>query len=93
MSEDEDEMETLRCFWFKFRNPPTHSPLGLGCGITAYDHSDALSIFEEKVQSIYPQLQITEAIEDVDIRSLDAGHVLPNMGLVTNRGIWFPLAF
>jgi hypothetical protein len=29
-------------------------------------------------------------VEDVDVRDLDAGHVLENMGDVTRRGVWFP---
>jgi len=32
----------------------------------------------------------TEAIENIDIRLLDQEHVVPNIGMVTFRGIWFP---
>jgi hypothetical protein len=28
--------------------------------------------------------------EDVDIQTLDQGHVLPNMGVPSERGVWFP---
>lgn len=31
-----------------------------------------------------------EIIEDIDIRQLDQGHVIPNMGVVTFEGVWFP---
>jgi len=28
--------------------------------------------------------------EDVDVRALDGGHVLPNMGDPSVRGVWYP---
>ena len=31
--------------------------------------------------------------EDIDVRALDPNHVLPNIGNVTSRGIWFPLGY
>ena len=31
-----------------------------------------------------------EVIENIDIRLLDEGHVIPNMGIVTQKGVWFP---
>jgi hypothetical protein len=33
----------------------------------------------------------TEVIEDIDVRILDQGHVIPNMGVVTFKGIWYPI--
>jgi hypothetical protein len=33
----------------------------------------------------------TKVIEDIDIRLLDQGHVIPNMGVVTFKGIWYPI--
>jgi hypothetical protein len=32
----------------------------------------------------------TEVIEDIDISLLDQNHVIPNMGVVTFKGVWFP---
>jgi len=29
-------------------------------------------------------------VEDVDVRDLDPGRVVPNMGDPTLRGVWFP---
>ena len=31
--------------------------------------------------------------EDVDISTLDEGHVRPNMGNPLRRGIWFPIGY
>jgi hypothetical protein len=33
---------------------------------------------------------VEHVVEDVDVSQLDAGHVLPNMGDPTLRGVWFP---
>jgi hypothetical protein len=65
----------------------------LGCGITAYDLNDALSILNTKVFNGYTKPKVKNIKEDVDIRSLDQNHVIPNMGIVTDRGVWFPLGY
>ena len=83
----------LRRFWFKFENVPPFSPLWLGCGVTGYDRSDALQLLAGTVFAKYPELKVDSVIEDVDVRSLDVGHVLPNMGVPAVRGVWFPLGY
>jgi hypothetical protein len=83
----------LRRFWFTFSNPPPFSPLVLGCGVTAVDRSDAEELLRISVTSKVPGLVIDEVVEDVDVRTLDAGHVVPNMGVVIWRGVWFPLGY
>lgn len=83
----------LRRFWFNFKDVAPFSPLWLGCGVTSYDHSDALQLLARTVLAEYPQLKVDTVIEDVDIRTLDAGHVLPNMGVPAVRGVWFPLGY
>lgn len=83
----------LRRFWFNFKNIPPFCPLWLGCGVTGYDHSDALQLLARTVFAENPQLEVDTMIEDVDIRTLDAGHVLPNMGMPAVRGVWFPLGY
>jgi hypothetical protein len=35
--------------------------------------------------------KIIEIQEDVDVSKLDPKHVVPNIGSVTIRGIWFPM--
>jgi hypothetical protein len=86
-------MNALRRYWFTFSEPPKFSPLGFGCGVTAYDRADAIDILQRHVIAQEPNLIIEEIIEDVDARQLDAGHVIPNMGLVIARGVWFPLGY
>jgi hypothetical protein len=86
-------MKLLHRFWFTFSPPPEFSSLCLGCGITAYNYADAIEILEKLVFAGRLMPKIESGIEDVDIQLLDRDHVLPNMGLVTARGVWFPLGY
>ena len=86
-------MHKLHRFWFTFKNPPRFIPLGLGCGITAYDYADAMALLEESVFSKTSALVVDSAIEDIDVQTLDQKHVIPNHGLLTIRGVWFPLGY
>jgi hypothetical protein len=79
----------LRRFWFRFRDLPKFSPIGLGCGVTARDYDDAVDILGSTIlkgQAIPP---IASVIEDVDVSTLDRGHVIPNMEVPAFRGVWF----
>lgn len=93
MIKGSDDMNILRRFWFKFVNPPEFSPLALGCGVTAYDYADASNILKTRVFGEKPVLMIESVIEDIDIQTLDSNDVIPNMGVVVNRGVWFPLGY
>lgn len=81
----------LRRYWFAFASSTTPSGLTLGCGITAFDEGDAKRLLQEKVFSVFGSAEIVGVISDVDVRTLDEGHVLPNMGSPANRGVWFPM--
>ncbi len=65
----------------------------LGCGVTAYSREDAEALMKERVFTKVPFPAIAGVREDVDVSTLDAGHVLPNMGNVLKRGIWFPIGY
>ena len=86
----------MRRFWIEFESPlgdhnhPTISRAG--CGVTASDLEDALSLLK---QHIFPNgvPKIGRLLEDIDVSTLNKGHVLPNMGNVLVRGIWYPLGF
>ena len=86
-------MKNLHRFWFTFKKTQPFSPLNIGCGVTAYHYEDALEILKSTVFSGKPMLEINSVAEDVDVQALDQNHVIPNMGLVTNRGVWFPLGY
>ena len=86
-------MKQLRRFWFNFEMIGMLTALNLGCGVTAYDYDDAITLLQERVFSKETIPKITRCIRDVDVSTLDANHVLPNLGLVVDRGIWFPQGY
>jgi hypothetical protein len=63
----------------------------ISAGITAYDEADARRIFEDQVVTAYGSRTIIAMTTDVDVSTLDKGHVSPNMGDPSSRGVWFPL--
>ena len=73
----------LRRFWFKTKEH-------LGFGVTAYSLDDATHLVEEAARSLGLDYELADVIENVDVRSLDQGHVIPNMGPPNLRGVWFP---
>jgi hypothetical protein len=34
--------------------------------------------------------EVLEVVTDVDVQTLDEGHVIPTMDLPNVRGVWFP---
>ncbi|GGH83128.1 hypothetical protein HNQ91_005981 [Filimonas zeae] len=67
--------------------------VGTGCGVTAFDYFDALKIMDEKVFVDVKRPVFKRVVENVDIRTLDQGHVIPNMIAPVHRGVWFPLGY
>ena len=83
----------LRRYWFDFELPHAQARIvsyGLGCGVTAYDYDDAMSLMKEQVFGTEEFPPIRKVSEDVDVSTLDAKHVRPNMGVPVFRGVWFP---
>lgn len=89
--------DALIRYWFTFDFSDyemTEIPAGtlLGCGITAFDKEDALILLNSLVFN-GKEMPIKTIVENVDITSLDQGHVIPNMNPPIYRGVWFPLGF
>lgn len=89
---------TLRRYWFEFEISPHDwswptSVLKAGCGATGVDQADCLNLIQERIMKGNPLPPARRIVEDVDVSTLDAKHVLPNMGFVTERGIWFPAGY
>lgn len=61
---------------------------GYGVGVTAYSVEDARTLIANELT--LSSTDINGVVEDVDIQTLDKGHVIPNMGPPDIRGIWFP---
>jgi hypothetical protein len=60
-----------------------------GYGVTGYSLKDAEDLLREFG---YPASgdSFIEVVENVDVQTLDQSHVVPNIGPVNFRGIWFP---
>jgi hypothetical protein len=84
-------MKLLTRYWFTFTKTSKPSPLNIGCGVTAFSYADALDLLRERLA---PEdlARVAGHSANIDVSTLDPGHVLPNMGIVSNRGIWFPIA-
>jgi hypothetical protein len=64
----------------------------LGVGVTAYGQDDALTIVADRVfAGELPS--VARLTEDVDVSTLDQGHVIPNMEPPVYRGVWFPVGY
>jgi len=79
-------MTLLKRYWFEFETPALFPRVG----VTAFSYDDALSLVKEKIFPSEALPTIKKYIENVDIQTLDQNHVIPNMGVCTIRGIWFP---
>lgn len=85
-------------YWFRWRHPSDAAAhaiysrvgAGLGCGVTAVDVEDAKNLISTVVLRGDPVPLIADVVEDVDVQTLDEGHVVPNMGDPSVRGVWFP---
>ena len=83
-------------FWFEFELSSAFiypAGIGFGCGVTALNYEDAVTLLDEKVFCKVSRPPIKRVIENVDIRDLDQGHVIPNMNPPNWRGVWFPLGY
>ncbi len=83
-------------YWFEFQyNHYSELPIGLdlGCGVTAYNYDDAIFLLRKEVFKDGDIAIIKKVIENVDVSTLDAGHVLPNMLPTSLRGIWYPFGY
>jgi hypothetical protein len=84
----------LRRYWFIAFPSDRFGPRNFG--VTAYSKYEGKRLIVDSLKKLGLQ-QLTEnlddnieVIEDIDIRLLDQGHVIPNMGVVTFEGVWFP---
>ena len=56
-------------------------------GVTAYSTEDALKLLAEAKFSVDPAVA---EVREVRFEELDANHVVPNMGVISRRGVWYP---
>ncbi len=83
----------LKTFWF-VKNPDDRFGVH-NFGVTASTKPEALDILLSYLRKFDPEAirhinNNTEVFENIDIRLLDQKHIIPNMGVVTFKGIWWP---
>ena len=83
-------MSLLTRYWFEFEKIDRPTPANFGCGVTAYDYADAVSLLKQIVFEGEPLPAIIRVTPDVDVSKLENRHVLPNIGPVYRRGVWWP---
>jgi hypothetical protein len=76
----EPSNQLLTRYWFMH-------PEVAGFGVTAFSIDDARFLLEAEGILIDPN---AEVIVNIDVSTLDSGHVLPNSGPACFRGVWFP---
>lgn len=59
-------------------------------GVTAHSLPEAQAIAHAACAKLGRVFKPYEVVEDVDIRTLDQHHVVPNMGPPNFKGVWFP---
>ena len=84
----------LKRYWFIVFPSDQFGPRNFG--VTASSKNEGKKFIIDSLRKSGQQQLIenfddnTEVIEDIDIRLLDQEHVIPNMGVVTFEGVWFP---
>jgi hypothetical protein len=86
-------MNDLRQFWFRFEPMPRPTAINLGCGVTAFSREDALALLQERVFGANGAPPLVEIIDDITRAALDPKHVIPNLGKLEERGVWFPQGY
>ncbi|HEY8830972.1 MAG TPA: hypothetical protein VIM21_00555 [Gemmatimonadaceae bacterium] len=74
----------LRRFWFPLDGH-------LGVGVTAATLDEATALAEQAKRRFWPDARpLGTARQDIDVKNLDQKHVVPNIGPVGVRGVWYP---
>lgn len=64
--------------------------LGRQYGITAYSIEDAKRLLKQKAFPKEELPRIIRIIESIEFKDLDENHIVPNMGPMIVRGVWYP---
>ena len=81
----------MKIYWIQLRDGQGVRP---GFGITARNWDDAVAMLEQAfgvVASTRFDKTMIEAWREIkSAAELDQNHVVPNMGVIVRRGVWFP---
>ena len=76
----------LTCYWIT--TGKVWGPLGFG--VTAWSLEDAIQLLGAEGFDICENLGQLQIRENVTFAELDQNHVVPNMGPMVMRGVWYP---
>ena len=78
----------LETFWIEF---PQDDNFVLGIGVTAYSREDAMNLIKDcGIEQWLHGAHETKIIAGVRIDDLDQTNVVPNVGPLQLRGVWYP---
>ena len=84
----------LKRYWFVLYPEWRYGPLNVGATANSIDEAKSLILKNfDKINYWEPLERLkqnVEVIENIDIQLLDKEHVVPNMGPVIFKGVWFP---
>jgi hypothetical protein len=81
-------------FWFEFDRDASRTARAKPfVGVTAWTRDDAEQLIGASVFRGEPLPPISRVTENIDVSTLDAGHVLPNMEPPNVRGVWYPRGY
>ncbi len=76
----------LTAYWIE--SPEVATPFGYG--VTAFSKDDALALVRSRGLRLAADATRIHITENIRVADLDARHVVPNMGPIVARGVWFP---
>ena len=80
--------ELLFTYWLSF---PKEIDLPMGIGVTAFSEEDAfLLIREQGISSWFDDATEIHITRNVRIEDLDQSNIVPNIGPMQFRGVWYP---
>ena len=77
----------LQTFWITF---PENLNLPFGIGVTAESEEDAYFLIEKEGIDWYEHASKIEIKKGISINDLDQSNVVPNIGPIQFRGVWYP---
>ncbi len=84
----------LKRYWFVLYPEWRYGPLNVGVTAISVKEAKELILLNfvklHAFEALEKLKEEVEVIEDVYVRLLDEHHVIPNIGPVTFRGVWFP---
>ncbi|HEY4239024.1 MAG TPA: hypothetical protein VGM88_04380 [Kofleriaceae bacterium] len=76
----------LTAYWISY---PEDWGFPMGQGVTAYSTDDAFRLLEAQGYDFHLRARRVD-VKVVTFDDLDDRHVVPNMGPIVVRGVWFP---